>query len=89
MTGVTGAKLSQTDRVEKIVSMVKSATDVPACVGFGVRDRESARAVAEVADGVVVGSAIVKVLEENQGVEGGKAVAKLVADLRAGVDEAV
>ena len=87
--GVTGAKLSQTDGVEKIVSMVKSATDVPACVGFGVRDRESARAVAEVADGVVVGSAIVKVLEENQGVEGSKAVAKLVADLRAGVDEAV
>ena len=89
MTGVTGAKLSQTDRVEKIVSMVKSATDVPACVGFGVRDRESARAVAEVADGVVVGSAIVKVLEENQGLEGSRAVAKLVADLRAGVDEAV
>ena len=36
MMGVTGAKLSQTDGVEKIVSMVKSATDVPACVGFGV-----------------------------------------------------
>ena len=89
MMGVTGAKLNQTDGVEKIVSMVKSATDVPACVGFGVRDRESARAVAEVADGVVVGSAIVKVLEENQGFEGSKAVANLVADLRAGVDEAV
>lgn len=89
MTGVTGAKLSQTDTVQKVVSMVKASTDVPACVGFGVRDRESARAVAEVADGVVVGSAIVKVLEENQGVEGAKAVAKLVAELRAGIDEAV
>ena len=89
MTGVTGAKRSQTDTVQKIVSMVKSATDVPACVGFGVRDRASARAVAEVADGVVVGSAIVKLLEENQGVEGTKAVAKLVGELRAGIDEAV
>ena len=89
MTGVTGAKLSQTDTVQKIVSMVKSATDVPACVGFGVRDRASARAVAEVADGVVVGSAIVKLLEENQGIEGTKAVTKLVGELRAGIDEAV
>ena len=89
MTGVTGAKLSQTDTVQKVVSMVKSATDVPACVGFGVRDQESARAVAEVADGVVVGSAIVKVLEENQGPKGAQAVAELVGELRAGIDEAV
>ena len=89
MMGVTGAKLTHTEGVSKVVSMVQDATSVPACVGFGVRDRESARAVAEVADGVVVGSAIVKVLEENRGVEGTKAVAQLVGELRAGIDEAV
>ena len=47
------------------VAVIKAATSVPVCVGFGVSNPEQAATVASKADGVVVGSAIVKLIEKN------------------------
>jgi tryptophan synthase alpha chain len=47
------------------VTLIKASTEVPVCVGFGVSNPEQAAQVASMADGVVVGSAIVKLIEKN------------------------
>ncbi|TVQ54802.1 MAG: tryptophan synthase subunit alpha [Rhodobacteraceae bacterium] len=60
VAGVTGAKEADASTVGPEVARIKAAANLPVCVGFGVRTAERARAVAAVADGVVVGSAIVE-----------------------------
>ncbi len=59
MNGITGSALADTTQVSEAVSRIKSHTDLPVCVGFGVRTAEQAQAIGASADGVVVGSAIV------------------------------
>ena len=59
ITGITGAAAAVADEVAPEVARIKRATDLSVCVGFGVKTPESAAAIARVADGVVVGSAIV------------------------------
>ncbi|MFW2177581.1 MULTISPECIES: tryptophan synthase subunit alpha [unclassified Moraxella] len=58
--GVTGSNTLDTDEVGKQVQAIKDSTDLPICVGFGIRDGASAKAVAKFADGVIVGSELVK-----------------------------
>ncbi|HFE38333.1 MAG TPA: tryptophan synthase subunit alpha, partial [Gammaproteobacteria bacterium] len=65
LKGVTGVKVIDTDAVAAKVTELKSFTALPIGVGFGIKDAESAAAVASVADGVVVGSAIVKRVAAN------------------------
>ena len=60
LKGVTGAGHLDSDAVDEGVRALKRTTDLPVAVGFGVTDAESAKRVARLADGVVVGSAIVK-----------------------------
>src|SRR5690606_12968947 len=59
ITGITGAAAAAAEEVGPEVARIKRATDLPICVGFGVRTPENAAAIARVADGVVVGTAIV------------------------------
>lgn len=59
ITGITGAGAAQAGDVGPEVARIKAATDLPVVVGFGITTPEGAQAVARVADGVVVGSAIV------------------------------
>jgi tryptophan synthase alpha chain len=59
VAGVTGANAATGDAVRVAVERLKRATSLPIAVGFGVREPEAARAIAEVADAVVVGSAFV------------------------------
>jgi tryptophan synthase alpha chain len=59
ITGITGAAEAEATDVGPEVARIKSATDLPVIVGFGVNTPEKSRAIASVADGVVVGSAIV------------------------------
>jgi tryptophan synthase alpha chain len=59
ITGITGAAAAQAADVGPEVARIKAAADLPICVGFGVKTPENAAAIARVADGVVVGSAIV------------------------------
>jgi len=64
ITGTTGSGLLFDGSMERLISEIKGCTDTPIAVGFGVSTPEDAAAVAKVADGVIVGSAIVKKLHE-------------------------
>ncbi|MCV6596852.1 MAG: tryptophan synthase subunit alpha [Mangrovicoccus sp.] len=66
ITGITGAAAPQAGDVAPEVARIKAATELPVVVGFGVRNPETARSIGATADGVVVGSAIVKQIEEGR-----------------------
>jgi len=66
LTGVTGARDRLPDELESFVGGVRERTDKPLCVGFGVSTPEQARRIAEVADGVIVGSRIIQLLDEDK-----------------------
>jgi len=63
ITGITGAASANPDDVGRHVARLKKATTLPVAVGFGVKTPEQARAIAKGADGVVVGSALVRAIE--------------------------
>lgn len=58
--GVTGSKALDTAEVGTQVQQIKAQTALPVCVGFGIRDGESAKAIGQYADGVIVGSELVR-----------------------------
>lgn len=66
ITGITGAAVPEAHDVAPDVERIRKATGLPVCTGFGVRNAETARAIGEISDGVVVGSAIVKMVEEGR-----------------------
>lgn len=59
LKGVTGASITDVDEVERNVCSLRSYTDLPIVVGFGIKDGKSAKEMARVSDGVIVGSALV------------------------------
>ena len=66
-TGVTGVRDDLADDLKEMVDMIKSNSDKPLVVGFGIHSREQVKAVSDLADGVVVGSAIVNTIKDNLG----------------------
>ena len=94
MTGITGSALADTGKVAEAVRRIKGHTDLPVCVGFGVKTAEQARVIGASADGVVVGTAIVNAVANVLGPNGertadpAEAVATLVAGLAEGVRSA-
>ncbi|MBX6424543.1 MAG: tryptophan synthase subunit alpha [Variibacter sp.] len=78
ITGITGAAAPDTARVKEAVARIKRHTRLPVAVGFGVRTPEQARAIAEGADGVVIGSALVDALRASLDA-GGRATAGTVS----------
>ncbi len=84
LTGVTSARAGLTAGIEEGVALAKEFTDLPVCVGFGISKPEHARAVGKFADGVVVGSAIVDLIEaagsRDKAVD---SVARYVAEMKA------
>jgi len=65
LTGVTGARKQISDMLSPMMDRIKQHTDKPLAVGFGVSSPDQAGSVAEMADGVIVGSAIVDLIEAN------------------------
>jgi len=65
LKGVTGSSILNVEEVSKKVAEIKTHTNLPIGVGFGIKDAESATAISAVSDGVIVGSAIVKIIENN------------------------
>jgi len=70
VTGVTGARTALSQDVPDLVRRVKAVSDLPVAVGFGVTGAETARPVAAVADGVVVGSALISAIGEGRDARG-------------------
>ena len=85
ITGVTGAAAPSAVNVGPAVARIKGHTHLPVAVGFGVRDASSAKAIASVADGVVVGSALVEAVRLS--LHEGKATERTVADVVALVED--
>ncbi|HEY1651560.1 MAG TPA: tryptophan synthase subunit alpha [Acidimicrobiales bacterium] len=81
--GVTGERQELSGEAAKVVERIRRHTDLPVCVGVGVSTPEQAAEVCEVADGVVVGSALVRRLIEGEGPEG---AADFVGSLRQAID---
>ena len=93
LKGVTGAGNLDTAEVARRLESIRRHSALPVAVGFGIRDADSARAVAAVADGVVVGSALVsamaQVIEHGGGPQGAvNAAAELLGQIRKGIDSA-
>ena len=84
--GVTGARTSMGDAASVIVGRTRAATDLPVCVGLGVSDGAQAAEVAAYADGVIVGSALVRCLVDAPDPASGlTALRTLVGELAEGV----
>lgn len=64
-TGVTGERTTVSDAVSPLVATMRKITSLPLAVGFGISTADQVRAVGELADGVVVGSAFVRIIEQN------------------------
>jgi tryptophan synthase alpha chain len=83
LTGITGAKLNDLDDVKRNVDRIRRVADLPVAVGFGIATPEEAARVSRLADGVIVGSAIVKqVAEHQQGPELAARVGRFVGSLK-------
>lgn len=83
VTGVTGARVQVASDLSEFVGRVRAITSKPVCVGFGIADAASARAVAGLADGVIVGSALVARIGNGNAVE---AAREFISGLRQGID---
>lgn len=86
LKGVTGAGHLDTEAVARMIPRIRAHVPVPVGVGFGIRDGASARAVAEVADAVVIGSALVQRLEAEPRERVAACAADFVADIRRALD---
>jgi tryptophan synthase alpha chain len=66
VTGVTGERKSISEGLGELINQVRRHTSVPVCVGFGISTPEQAKQVGALADGVIVGTACVRAIEENE-----------------------
>lgn len=67
LTGVTGARKYLPPEIGRDVKRIKKSTKRPVCVGFGISRPDQARSIAKVSDGIIVGSAVIKIIEKNLG----------------------
>jgi tryptophan synthase alpha chain len=88
LKGVTGAANIDTAEVARMLERIRAHTTVPVGVGFGIRDPETARAIARFADAVVIGSRIVEEIEKAPPGEAAARAGEVLAGFRAGVDAA-
>ena len=91
ITGITGSASADTTQVSAAVARIKRHTQLPVCVGFGIRTPEAAAGIAQAANGAVVGSALIDALRASLDSEG-RATAKTVpavADLAAALAQGV
>ncbi len=84
VAGITGKQQAAIDSIEQAMDRIKAATALPVAVGFGVRTPEQAGAIARVADGVVVGSALIDLVAEH-----GAAAAGPVRELTSALSRAI
>jgi tryptophan synthase alpha chain len=86
MTGVTGSTLVEGQYIEDDIQRIKKYTDLPIAIGFGISKPEQAQTMGKLAEGVVVGSAIVRIIEENRD---SPQLLKKVGDFVAGLKQAL
>jgi len=82
ITGITGGAAAPTKRIAEHIAAIRGVTTLPVCVGFGVKTPDDVKAMATLADGVVVGSAIVQFIHQSGGDI--KKVSEFLGNLAAG-----
>jgi tryptophan synthase alpha chain len=87
LKGVTGSGQLDLGAVAEMIPRIKKQVSVPVGVGFGIRDAETAKAVASVSDAVVIGSRIIQELENTPRAQAVQAVQKFIAGIRKALDE--
>lgn len=80
-TGVTGVRQAITTKLQETIKQIRHHTNTPIAIGFGISGPEMARTMAELADGIIVGSAIVKIVEEKKD-QSSEAVYQLAAEIK-------
>ena len=65
ITGITGQKSADMDELKKSISKIRNYTSLPIVAGFGIKNKTHVKEICKIADGAVVGSSIVKIIEEN------------------------
>ncbi len=91
LKGVTGAGHLDVDDVAAHVARIRDRSDLPVAVGFGIKDAQSAASVAGIADGIVVGSALIRAMADKLEAGGDhqaaqQAAVELLKEIRSGVD---
>jgi tryptophan synthase alpha chain len=86
LRGITGGTIDIDDVVSR-VSLIKSRTQLPVGVGFGIRDAATASAVARVADAVIIGTRMIQLLEDGPVEEAPSRVGAFISEVRAAIDE--
>ncbi len=84
VTGVTGVRESFSTDLKIFISRVRKNTDLPLCVGFGISNAQQAGQVASLADGVIIGSRIIQLMDEGAGDY--KKLRDFIAGIRAAID---
>lgn len=89
LKGVTGANTIDLDSVQQKLAQIRQYSDLPIGVGFGIKDGATAGAVSQLADAVVVGSALVQRIADHQNDKTAmlQSVAELIAEMRAAMDQ--
>ncbi|MBI5303493.1 MAG: tryptophan synthase subunit alpha [Chloroflexi bacterium] len=86
VVGVTGARAQLAADLSSFVARVRAITSKPVCVGFGIANAESARQVAQIADGVIVGSALVNKIGNGNAIQ---AAREFIAELRGAINHKI
>lgn len=87
LTGVTGVRDRLPEDISVQVRKIKKFTDLPVCVGFGISKPEQAKEIAQFADGIIIGSAIMKILlEEKDSQEAFRRVKEFISGVREAID---
>ena len=84
VTGVTGAREKLSENLESFVTRVRNITHKPLCIGFGISTPEQAKHVAQIADGVIVGSRVIQLMEAMDGLQ---SVGYFIKGLRQALDK--
>jgi tryptophan synthase alpha chain len=83
LTGVTGARDTLSPELAEFVGRVREIASLPLCVGFGISNAEQARQAASLADGVIIGSKLIQLIEEDATL---KALKSFINDVRKALD---
>jgi len=87
ITGITGTKEADASDLSGLVETIRSSTDVPVAIGFGINTPEKARNMSEISDGVIVGSALVKTVGQAPTGEAASKAAEFVQTLQSGLQK--
>ena len=91
LKGVTGASTLNIKETREQLKNIKKAVNLPLAVGFGIKDAETAKSLSEDADAIVIGSAIVKIIEQDQNdkIKINNGIMDLMKPIRSSLDESV